>query len=154
MLRNILLFFTAVLLALTAGRAFWLWVGESPFEVSGPTYVEFFQMVDSRIAIPIAVTGIGGTLLAGLSAAVHYADRRVFYLLLAAFALACLGSVVTVVVNVPINRQIAGWNPTALPDDYLDVLRRWWEWHHVRLVATFAAMCLVIGALLARDNHN
>ena len=46
-----------------------VWLGETPFNMSGPTYVEFFQQLENRIAIPIAVTGIGGTLLAGISAA-------------------------------------------------------------------------------------
>ena len=55
-----------MLLALTAGRAFWVTLGENPFSMSGATYVEFFQQLDRRIAIPIAITGIGGTLLAGL----------------------------------------------------------------------------------------
>ena len=66
MLRNVVLFFAALLLALTAGRAFWVWLGESPFNMSGRTYVEFFQQLDKRIVVPIGVTGIGGTILAGL----------------------------------------------------------------------------------------
>jgi hypothetical protein len=37
--------------------------------MSGQTCVEFFQHLDRRIATPIAVTGIGGTLLAGVAAA-------------------------------------------------------------------------------------
>jgi hypothetical protein len=53
-------------------------MGENPFDMSGATYVEFFQQLDERIAIPIAVTGLGGTLLAGFSAGVCRHDRRVF----------------------------------------------------------------------------
>jgi hypothetical protein len=68
MLRSVLLFFTALLLGLTAGRPFWVWLGENPFNMSGATYVEFFKQLDKRIVIPIAVAGIGGTLLAGISA--------------------------------------------------------------------------------------
>jgi hypothetical protein len=30
MLRNVILFFTLVLVALTTGRAFWMWLGENP----------------------------------------------------------------------------------------------------------------------------
>jgi uncharacterized membrane protein len=150
MLRKILLFFTALLLALTAGRAFWVWLGENPFNMSGPTYVEFFQQLDKRIVIPIAVTGIGGTLLAGISAAVCKDDRPAFYLLVAACALGVVGSLVTIFVNVPINERLATWNPAALPPDYQDYLRQWWQWHHVRLVAMFTAMCLVLAAMLVR----
>ena len=42
-MRKVLLFFMSVLLALTAGRAFWVSLGENPFAMSGATYVEFFQ---------------------------------------------------------------------------------------------------------------
>jgi uncharacterized membrane protein len=45
---------------------------------------------------------------------------------------------------------LATWNPTALPADYQDYLRQWWQWHHVRLVAMFTAMCLVFAAMLGR----
>jgi uncharacterized membrane protein len=151
MIRNVLLFFAALLLALTAGRAFWIWLGENPFNMSGQTYVEFFQQLDKGIAVPIAVTGLGGTLLAGLSAFLHRDDRRTFYLLLTACGLAVIGDLVTILINVPINNRLATWNPTALPPDYQEYLRQWWQWHHVRLVAMFAATCLVFTAMLARE---
>jgi uncharacterized membrane protein len=150
MLRNVLLFFAALLLGLTAGRAFWVWLGESPFSISGPTYVEFFQQVDKRIVVPIAVTGIGGTLLAGIAAAFHKNDRPAFSLLVAACALSVIGSLVTILFNIPINERLATWNSAALPPDYQDYLRQWWQWHHVRLVAMFAAMCLVFAAMIVR----
>jgi uncharacterized membrane protein len=150
MWRNILLFGAALLLALTAGRAFWVTLGESPFNMSPATYVEFFQQLDRRIAVPIAVTGIGGTLLAGIAAMAHRTDRRAFYLLLAACSVAAIGSLVTIVVNVPINEQLATWNPASLPAGYEELLHRWWEWHQVRLVAMFTGMCLVFVAMLSR----
>jgi uncharacterized membrane protein len=153
MLRNVLLFCAAVLLALTAGRAFWVSLGENPFNMSGATYVEFFQQLDRRIAIPVAVTGIGGTLLAGLSAMAHKGDRRVFYLLLAACGFGLVGSLVTIFVNVPINERVATWNPAALPAGYEVFLRRWWEWHQVRLVAMFTGMSLVFAAMLTRSHR-
>ena len=57
-LRKVILFFTSILVALTAGRAFWVWPGENPANLSGATYVEFFQVLDRGIAIPIAVTAL------------------------------------------------------------------------------------------------
>ena len=150
MLRNVLLFLTALLLALTAGRAFWIWLGENPFDMSGQTYVEFFQQLDKRIALPIAITGVGGTVLAAISAVLHRSDRRTFILLLLACGLGVIGDLVTLLVNVPINQRLATWNPTALPPDYQDYLLRWWQWHHVRLVAMFVATCSVFAAMLVR----
>jgi len=150
MVRNVVLFLTALLLALTAGRAFWVWLGENPFNMSGQTYVEFFQQLDKRIVVPIGITGIGGTVLAGMSAVLYRDDRRMLYLLALACALAVIGDAVTIFANIPINNRLATWNPSALPPDYQEYLRQWWQWHHVRLVAMFTAMCLVFAAMLAR----
>jgi uncharacterized membrane protein len=70
--------------------------------------------------------------------------------LLAACGLGVVSALVTVLVNVPINEQIASWSPSALPVGYEDVLRQWWTWHIVRLVTSVAAMFSVFLALLAR----
>jgi uncharacterized membrane protein len=61
-----------------------------------------------------------------------------------------MGSLVTILFNVPISNRLATWNPAALPSDYQGDLTQWWQWHHVRLVAMFTAMCLVFAAMLAR----
>jgi uncharacterized membrane protein len=149
-MRNVILFLAAILLSLTAGRAVWVWLGENPFNMSAATYVEFFQQLDKRIAAPIAFTGIGGTVLAGIAAFLSRQDRKAFSLLLSAFACGVVGCLVTILVNVPINHELATWNPTALPTDYETFLRRWWAWHHVRLVAMFAAMCFTQASMLVK----
>ena len=149
----VLLFVTAVLLALTAGRAFWVWVGESPIGMAGATYVDLFQTLDRRIAIPIAVIGIFGPVFAGASAAVYRLNRPMFFCLIAACVLGVIGVLVTVLVSVPINEQIATWDPRALPPGYEAVLRQWWNWHALRLVTSVGAMCLTFIALLARGNE-
>jgi uncharacterized membrane protein len=150
MYRNIVLFLAALLLALTAGRAFWVWLGENPFDMSGAAYVEFFQQLDKRIAIPIAITGIGGTLVVGLAALAYLRNKMMLGLLAAAFVLSLAASVVTATVNVPINETVATWNPAALPTGYEDLLHRWWKWHQVRFATMFLAMCAVFAAMLAR----
>ena len=150
MARNIVLFVAALLTALTAGRAFWVTLGESPFGMPAATYVEFFQQLDARIAIPVAVTGIGGTLMTGLAALAHRGDRRTWLLLAAACTFGVVSSVITIVVSVPINNAITTWSPSALPAGYELVLRRWWNWHQVRLVAVSGALCLVLAAMLRR----
>ena len=90
------------------------------------------------------------TVLAAVSALLYRSDGRMLYLLLIACGFALIGDLVTILVNVPINNRLATWNPSALPADYQDYLRRWWQWHHVRLVGMFTAMCLVFGAMLVR----
>jgi len=77
-----------------------------------------------------------------------------FFFLVMAFGLGAVGVLVTVLVNVPINEQIAGWNPAALPSGYEDILRRWWNWHIVRLITSVGAMCALFVALLARSSES
>ena len=144
-----LLFATAVLLSLTAGRAFWVWLGESPFGMTGATYVDFFQQLDRRIAVPIAVIGVLGPVLAGASATVCRSNRRRCLLLIAACGLGAISVLVTVLVSVSINEQVATWDPRALPSGYEEVLQQWWNWHIVRLVMSVGAMCAVLLALLS-----
>ena len=150
MLRKVILFFTLVLVALTTGRAFWTWVAENPANLSGATYVEFFQALERAITIPIAVTAIGGCVLVGISALLFRSDRTVFYLLLATCGFCLVANLVTIFVNKPINAQILTWNPAALPKDYRELLSRWWQWHYVRLVTLLAAMTLLFVATLIR----
>jgi uncharacterized membrane protein len=154
MLRIALLFVTAVLISLTAGRAFWVLVGESPLGIAGTTYVDFFQQLDKRIAIPMAVIGILGPTLAGVCAVVYRANRCMFFFLITAFGFGVVAVLVTVLVNVPINNQIAGWSPAALPMGYEDILRRWWNWHILRTIANVGAMCSVFAALLAKGRES
>jgi uncharacterized membrane protein len=151
MYRDTLLFFAALLLALTVGRSFWATIGESPFGMSGRTYVDFFQHLDQRIHQPIAFIAMGGTLLAGLAALAFRDQRRPFLLLVTACALGIVASVATATVNVPINKIIATWDPAALPAGYEDHLRRWWMWHQVRFAALFVATCAVFLAMLTRN---
>ena len=151
--RDALLFSAALAISLTAGRAFWGWMGENPFAMSGRTYVEFFQQLDRHIALPIALTGMGGPLLAAAAALAHRGQRRVVLLLSAAAVLGVVASVVTVTVHVPINQLLATWDAAALPAGYEEHLRRWWTWHQVRFAAMFVAMCAVFGAMLVRSGR-
>src|SRR5688572_3058668 len=114
MIRKLILFITLTLVSLTAGRAFWTWIAENPANLSGATYVEFFQVLERSISIPIAITAIGGFVFACVSAFLFRADRTVFYLLLAVCGLCLIANLVTIFGNKPINAQILTWNPTAL----------------------------------------
>jgi uncharacterized membrane protein len=72
------------------------------------------------------------------------------YLLITACLLSLASAFVTIVMHLPINAQIANWDPGALPSDYRDYLQIWWRWHHVRLITTVGAMIAVFIAVLVR----
>jgi len=44
--------------------------------------------------------------------------------------------------NVPINKAVNRFDPTALPADWRDPRPRWRDWHLVRMAFAFAAMVL------------
>jgi uncharacterized membrane protein len=98
------------------------------------------------------VTGIGGTLLAGIAAILFRSDRQPTYCLIGAFCLGLVACLVTVFVHLPINARIATWNPVALPAGYREFLDRWWRWQYVRLVSMLGAMTLVFMAMLLHTN--
>jgi hypothetical protein len=66
--KNAVLFLTSVLIALVTGRAFWAWLGEDPADFSGAAFVEFYQVLNRVITVPIALMGGTGIVLAGVSA--------------------------------------------------------------------------------------
>ena len=149
-LRNITLFLALLLVSLTAGRAFWVSLGENPSKISGRSYVELYQVVDRAIEVPIAITGIGDFLFTLPAAFLYRQDRATFFLLLLASALVLVSCLVTIFVSVPINHLRATWNPDALPANYEYCVARWWNWHQVRLAMLLPAMCLLFVATLIR----
>jgi uncharacterized membrane protein len=81
-------------------------------------------------------------------------DRPVFYCLLTAAALSLLASIITIFVHLPINSQLASWNPTVLPLNYLDILEQWRTWNAIRLILLFVAMGFTFWAMLLGKESN
>lgn len=51
--------------------------------------------------------------------------------------------------NVPINKQVIEWNPQSPPDNWLELRNRWDSLHRVRVVLDIAALILLLlGALV------
>jgi uncharacterized membrane protein len=140
MLRRTILFFALVLVALLAGRAFWVWIAENPIDIPEATYVAFFQALDRAIENPIRFVAAGALVLSGISAILARHDRPVFYLWLATFSCVLASSLITILVHVPINHQLAGFSPAALPPCWPELRDRWWEWHKLRMLALVAGM--------------
>ncbi len=44
------------------------------------------------------------------------------------------GIVVTVAIEVPMNKQVVTWDPRALPGNFLEIRKRWLRFHVVRTV--------------------
>lgn len=55
----------------------------------------------------------------------------------------------TVLLPVPINNQIARWQPDALPANWRELRRRWDTLHAVRVVVLLLALALLVSACVA-----
>ena len=60
--------------------------------------------------------------------------------------------VLTILLPVPINNKIAGWNLEQLPTDWLNMRRRWDLYHRIRVVLLLGVLVLlVMSALLSHQ---
>jgi hypothetical protein len=67
---------------------------------------------------------------------------------MSAFALLLVALIITLGVNVPIDRQIQSWTTATLPPDWSAIRDRWEFYHGLRtLVSLFALACLFAGTL-------
>jgi uncharacterized membrane protein len=72
-----------------------------------------------------------------------------FYMALTALALLIVSLLVTVIVEVPIVRQVETWTPSSLPGDWQCLRDRWGAFHVVRVVAGISGfVLLLVGALV------
>jgi hypothetical protein len=71
-----------------------------------------------------------------------------FYLNLAGFCSFAVALLVTVLIEVPIVKQITGWTAATLPGNWTQLRDRWSSFHIVRVVAGVAGVALpVAGAI-------
>ena len=67
-----------------------------------------------------------------------------FYLTLTGFALFIVALLVTVLVEVPIVKQIATWTVTTLPANWEQLRDRWGAFHVIRIVTSLAGLVLLV----------
>jgi uncharacterized membrane protein len=72
-----------------------------------------------------------------------------FYLNLAGFILFVVALLVTVIIEVPIVKQIATWTVGTLPDNWTQLRDRWGLFHIIRVVTGIVGLALLVaGAIL------
>jgi Domain of unknown function (DUF1772) len=73
---------------------------------------------------------------------------RNFYLTLAGFTLFVVALLVTVLVEVPIVKQIETWTVSTLPGNWQQLRDRWQAFHVIRVITSVAGLVLpLIGAI-------
>jgi uncharacterized membrane protein len=79
---------------------------------------------------------------------------RAFWLTLAALVLLMTVFVLTLIVNLPINGDQAGWSVTAPPADWAGIRDRWQIAHAVRTVAAVLAFALLVAAAVVHAKQS
>ena len=83
--------------------------------------------------------------------AAYLNQGRARWLFLSAGVLLLFGIVITVVIEVPINKQIASWTPATIPANWVDLRERWLSFHNVRSAAGVLAFACALVGVAARE---
>jgi uncharacterized membrane protein YhaH (DUF805 family) len=76
----------------------------------------------------------------------HTARSTPWWLALASTVLFALISVYSVLLPVPINNQVAHWQPDSVPANWRDLRRRWDLLHAIRVVFLVIALILLVAS--------
>lgn len=139
-------FFNLLLMSLLVGTMFGVWLGFNPAALTATAYVEMQQNAIRTLNVSLPAIGFVSILLTAALAVLAKDDKRVRYLLIAAFACLVTAGVITRFANQPINAVVITWSPEAPAGNWMDLRDRWWRWHVLR---TLAGVCGLVLALLA-----
>lgn len=140
-----------VLSALVAGMFYGPWAALSR-SISSFTPEVFLAIVDRMnrnmapimtVLMPAAVLSIVPVLFLS-----YHKQPRTFYLGLAGFAFFIIALLITMLIEVPIVKEIVTWKVSTLPDNWQQLRDRWSAFHAIRVVAGLAGLVLlVVGAI-------
>jgi uncharacterized membrane protein len=129
-------------------------------QLAAQPYVAAMQAINVVIVNPwFAIGFFGAPLLLPLAAWLHRRAHRQRWQLVAATLVFWVGSLgVTVLVNVPLNNQLAAVQWQRAPATAVQAARAhfapaWNRWHTVRTLASVAAFGLAVAASLADTSH-
>jgi len=71
-----------------------------------------------------------------------------FYLTLAAFILFIVALLVTMLIEVPIVKQMETWTVSTLPDNWQQLRDRWASFHLLRITSSFVGLALLVVAAI------
>lgn len=142
----------SILLAALAGGMFWgPWLALTySIRTFEPTvFLALADRLNRNMAAVMTVLLPAALLAMGPVLWLTYARQpTTFYLTLLSFGLYLLALLVTMLIEVPIVKQIVSWTVPTLPADWQPLRDRWAAFHVVRVAAAVAGLAsLVAGAL-------
>jgi uncharacterized membrane protein len=155
-------FVTLMLFSLVTGVFWGTWfsLSRSIGEITPATFLEVGRLMIGNLGGPMSVLMPAAVLSVIVLGVLLYRRRQTqaSMFTMAACVLMVVAMLITLSVNVPIDRQIQSWTTGTLPPDWSAIRDRWEFYHGLRtLVSLFALACLFAGTLsmasLARMTH-
>jgi uncharacterized membrane protein len=149
---KILQLVSVMLFALVTGVFWGTWfsLSRSISSVTPNTFLEIGRVITANVAGPMGLL-MPAALLSSLLVVVLLARHGrgpALYLALAGLGLMAGALVVTLTVNVPIDREIIEWTAATLPPDWTAERDRWQLYHTIRTFASIGALGFVVASTL------
>ena len=128
----------------------WFSLSRSIASVTPDTFLQIGRLITANVAGPMSLL-MPAALLSSLVVVVLLARRGrgpSLYLALAGLVLMAGALVITLTVNVPIDREIIEWTTTTLPADWRAARDRWQLYHTIRTFVSIGALGFVVASSL------
>ena len=159
-------FATLLLFSLVTGVFWGTWfsLSRSMAAITPGTFLEVGRLMIANLGGPMSVLMPAALLTALVLCVLLFRGRhtRATVFASAALVLMAIALVITLVVNVPIDRQIQSWTTATLPPDWTTIRNRWEFYHGLRTLLSLAALACLFASTLSttwrtapdqRDQH-
>jgi hypothetical protein len=144
--------FVSILLSAMVGGMYWgpwLALSRSMATFEPAVFLAIVHRMNRNMAslmtalTPIALLSIVPVLF------ISYTESpRTFYLALSGFALFTIALIVTVLVEVPIVKQIVTWTVSTMPHNWQQLRDRWMLFHIIRVVGGLTGLAFLVAAAI------
>jgi hypothetical protein len=143
-------FVAVVLTSLSMGVHFGTWLTEAPLREtrSGPLFTEVQQGRDRVAARIMPILGNAAILSVATCVVLVRAVPGAFALSLLALVLIVGDMAVTLIGNVPLNKQVQNWNVAAPPPEWAQLRDRWEKLHTIRTLLIVSGFALFVSAVV------
>jgi uncharacterized membrane protein len=144
--------FTSIVLSALVGGMYWgpwLALSRSMRTFKPEVFLDIVDRMNHNmesvmtILAPVSLLSIAPVLFFS-----YHKQPWTFYLTLTGFALFIVALVVTMIVEVPIVKQIVTWTAGTLPSNWQQLRDRWGAFHIIRVVAGIGGLALIVAGAI------
>jgi uncharacterized membrane protein len=150
---KVLQFLALLLFSLVTGVMWGTWfsLSRSIAAITPETFLEVGRTMIGNLGVPMRVLMPAAALSGAVVCILLFRRRQTagFMLATASVALLLIAMGITLVVNVPIDRQIQSWTTATLPADWTAIRDRWEFYHGLRTFVSVLALACLFGSTLS-----